>query len=142
MATKKPTAAQLAARKLFAARVKAGEFAGAGKRKKNPLTRVKVNSPPQRPRGNSDTPSARLKKRRRSTQKAPEGYYANPVAPMDRRGKQERHEFVYLVEFWWPEAGAWQVTAGFDTYEYAEKFAYAFAKDFPNRKIRVVDNFA
>lgn len=38
-------------------------------RKRNPLTRVKVKSPP----------SKRLVKRRKATQRAPEGYYANPV---------------------------------------------------------------
>ena len=37
------TAKQIAARKLFAERAKAGEFAGRKTRAKNPLTRVKVH---------------------------------------------------------------------------------------------------
>lgn len=48
-------------------------------RKRNPLTRVKVKSPPQRPAGSTAAPSKRLVKRRKATQRAPEGYYANPV---------------------------------------------------------------
>jgi hypothetical protein len=49
---------------------------------KNPLTRVKIMSPPQRPAyANKDPdykPSPRLIKRRRVTAKAPKGFYANP----------------------------------------------------------------
>jgi hypothetical protein len=46
----------------------------------NPLTRVRIKSPPQRPAGNAETPSPRLMKRRKKTAKAPAGVYANPVA--------------------------------------------------------------
>lgn len=72
-AKKKPSAAQLRARKLFAERARAGTL-----RKGNPLTRVKIKSPPQRPAGNKSAPSKRLIKRRTRTVKAPTGYYANP----------------------------------------------------------------
>ena len=67
------TAKQIAARKLFAERAKAGEFA---KRKSNPLTRVKVKSPSYR---TGKAPSKRLITRRKSTKDAPAGYYANPL---------------------------------------------------------------
>lgn len=40
MATKKPTAKQLAARKAFAARVRSGEFKGARARRKNPAPKT------------------------------------------------------------------------------------------------------
>lgn len=43
--------------------------------KANPLVRVKVKSPSQR----GGDPSPRLVKRRKATQKAPKGFYANPV---------------------------------------------------------------
>ena len=47
--------------------------------KENPLTRVRIKSPPQRPAGNSGTPSPRLVKRRKKTAKAAPGVYANPL---------------------------------------------------------------
>lgn len=49
--------------------------------KQNPLVRVKVMSPPQRPAGNKGKPSKRLVKRRKVTAKAPRGVYANPASP-------------------------------------------------------------
>jgi hypothetical protein len=74
MATsKKPTAKQLAARKLFAARSRAGTL---GKRKSNPLTRVKVKSPSMLTK---KAPTKRLVARRKRTARAPAGYYANPA---------------------------------------------------------------
>jgi hypothetical protein len=73
-AKKKPTAKQLAARKLFAARSRAGTL---GKtRKANPLTRVKVKSPSM---ATKKAPTKRLTARRKATAKAPRGYYANPA---------------------------------------------------------------
>jgi hypothetical protein len=73
-AKKKPTAKQLAARKLFAARARAGTL---GKtRKANPLTRVKVKSPSM---ATKKAPTKRLTARRKATAKAPRGYYANPA---------------------------------------------------------------
>ena len=64
------SAAQIAARKKFSAIMKSGGF------KKNPLTRVKKNSPSM---ATGKAPSTRLKKRRAKTAKAPAGYYANPA---------------------------------------------------------------
>ena len=66
------SAAQIAARKKFSAIMKSGGF------KKNPLTRVKKNSPSM---ATGKAPSTRLKKRRAKTAKAPAGYYANPAIP-------------------------------------------------------------
>lgn len=48
-----------------------------GKVKRNPLSRVRVSSPSQR---TGAAPSKRLKSRRKATQRAPSGYYANPIA--------------------------------------------------------------
>jgi hypothetical protein len=64
------SAAQIAARKKFSDIMKSGGF------KKNPLTRVKKNSPSM---ATGKAPSTRLKKRRAKTAKAPAGYYANPA---------------------------------------------------------------
>jgi hypothetical protein len=66
------SAAQIAARKKFSDIMKSGGF------KKNPLTRVKKNSPSM---ATGKAPSTRLKKRRAKTAKAPAGYYANPAIP-------------------------------------------------------------
>lgn len=76
MSSKKPTAAQLAARKRFAEMAKAGVFTK--KRAKNPAKR------PAKPVGRvsqatGKRPSARLVKRRKATAKAPPGFFANPV---------------------------------------------------------------
>lgn len=79
---------------------------GSMARKSNPLTRVKVKSPPQRPKGSTAAPSKRLVKRRKATQRAPEGYYANPKpravffgvkvnAGNDRNGNSRRGVFVF-----------------------------------------------
>lgn len=47
----------------------------------NPLTRVKLKSPAQRPAGAGEVPEkgSRLYKRRQTTAKAPPGFYANPA---------------------------------------------------------------
>lgn len=50
--------------------------------RQNPLTRVKRNSPSM---ATGEAPSARLKKRRAKTAKAPAGYYANPRKPLPFR---------------------------------------------------------
>lgn len=71
------TAKQIAARKLFAARVKAGEF----KRKKNPIAKEKLTSRAYvlRPSQATKTPpSKRLITRRTKALKAPKGYFPNP----------------------------------------------------------------
>jgi hypothetical protein len=59
-------------------------------RRSNPLTRVKVKSPSM---ATKQAPSKRLVARRKSTQKAPAGYYANPV-----KGASESGFIVLLVE--------------------------------------------
>ena len=58
----------------------------------NPLVRVKVGSPPQRPKGKRGPPSKRLKARRIATEKAPRGVYANPISV-----QREAHEIAALV---------------------------------------------
>lgn len=79
MATKKPTAAQLAARARFAEMARSGAFAKTTKRKLNPLTRIKkLSEPSQRGDGSATVKGSRLYKRRKKTQDAPPGYYANP----------------------------------------------------------------
>lgn len=62
--------------------------------KQNPLLRVKVGSPSQRPHrtddgGESNAPTGRLKARRRKTVKAPRGVYANPT-PYRNEAKSTR----------------------------------------------------
>jgi hypothetical protein len=60
-----------------------------GKRKHNPLTRVKVKSPAQR---SGAAPSPRLTKRRKTTQKAPPGFYANPTPRLSRADQDSQRE--------------------------------------------------
>ena len=75
----------------------------------NPLTRVRIKSPPQRPAGTKKAPSKRLVARRKKTENlsAP-GYYANPLpevsffgvllnAGNDRNGNARRGVLVVEV---------------------------------------------
>lgn len=57
--------------------------------RQNPLTRVKVKSPAQRGGGE---PSPRLTKRRKTTQKAPPGFYANPTPRLKRADQASQRE--------------------------------------------------
>lgn len=72
---KKPTAKQIAARKLFAQRAKAGAF------KKNPgaRSRSKAGATKKPSIATGKAPSARLISRRSKTAKMPKGAFANPV---------------------------------------------------------------
>lgn len=58
-------------------------------RERNPLTRVKVKSPAQR---GGAAPSERLTKRRKVTQKAPPGFYANPTPRLSRADQDSQRE--------------------------------------------------
>ena len=100
MATKKPSAAQLAARKKFSDIMKAGGF------KKNPLTRVKKTSASM---ATGKTPSARMKKRRAKTAEAPAGYYANPAQKLDEYQQAAIDDFAKKYgRFWKKElTSAW-----------------------------------
>ena len=85
----KPTAKQIAARKLFAQRAKAGAFA------KNPAKRIRsTKAGLKKPSiATKAAPSARTVKRRKKTMSAPEGFYANPTKISRRKGPCE-----YAVE--------------------------------------------
>jgi hypothetical protein len=100
MATKKPSAAQIAARKKFSDIMKAGGF------KKNPLTRVKKSSPSI---ATGKAPSTRLKKRRAKTAKAPAGYYANPAQKLDEYQQAAIDDFAKKYGRFWKEelTSAW-----------------------------------
>lgn len=61
--------------------------------RQNPLTRVRIKSPPQRPRGSTAKPSKRLTKRRKATEAAPPGYYANPLQRTTMRKESQREHW-------------------------------------------------
>ena len=65
------------------------------RRKSNPLTRVKVNSPSMRTK---EAPSSRLKTRRKKTARAPEGYYANPGKRTRAQWAEEIAKLQVLVQ--------------------------------------------
>jgi len=123
---KKPSTAQLAARKLFAARAKAGTLKKAKRkpaaakgtpRKPNPLTRVKVKSPSQR---SGAAPSKRLVARRKATAKAAPGYYANP--------KRRPAPAGFCVHHATPTGHAGKAIATFRAKGDAIEYAKAYAK--------------
>lgn len=95
--------------------------------KSNPLVRVKVKSPPQRPAGTTAKPSKRLVARRKATKAAPEGFYANP-APA----------FPYRVESRASGARGWLPRGSFKTSVDAKQYARALANANPEKTIRVV----
>lgn len=152
--------AQIAARKLFAARAKAGAFAKTGvpskrvrdqakadyaqraermksERRKNPLTRVKVSSPSMLTK---KPPTKRLKARRSATNKAPAGYYANPVEKKIKyRGGISipfaPYMFGFCVEQ--KDGADWIEIAGFRSSENAFDYARALSRRYPGATLRV-----
>lgn len=126
MATaKKPTAAQLDARKRFAEMARSGVFT---KRAKNPKKRsaarmsVKAVSRPSQATGKK--PSKRLVARRVKTAKAPAGFFANPVP----------YRFPWLVET--QSRGVWGTRSAFATKAAAVQYAQALA-DADDKTVRV-----
>lgn len=132
MTTKKPSKAQLAARKLFAQRSKAGTL-------KKPIGRVS--------QATGKRPSPRLKARR---EKSIPGYFANP-APVARKRKTNPLEptiqkvgrkvvhFRYLVETRKTPAEKWRTVAGFALKMDAESYAVALHNLMPGMYVHVED---
>lgn len=127
MATsKKPSAAQLAARKKFSDTMKAGGFAKkrAAKKtvskkrvaKKNPIVLI------------SDTPKKAARKTVRK---------ANPVKKMV---VSKKHAILpYCVEYKETEAGKWEAHSRFKYKEDAKESAYSLAEEYPEFIIRVMN---
>lgn len=94
----------------------------------NPLVRVKIKSPPQRPAGNDDLPSKRLMKRRKTTTKAPRGVWANPI------------DGPFTVLVLKPGKKTYQVFATIATKTAACKYATELSKDNPTWAVMVSDD--
>lgn len=58
----------------------------------NPLTRVKRNSPSQRGDGTKPAKGSRLYNRRKTTEAAPPGFYANPTPRLERADQDSQRE--------------------------------------------------
>lgn len=115
----------------------------------NPLTRVRIKSPPQRPAGNSSPPSKRLMTRRKKTAKAPAGVYANPVVkPIRNRKAALTHGAPDTMRTWNdhyivqrspdPDAKAWDSIGVFPKRVDAENFARNYARQHSTQYVRVV----
>lgn len=115
----------------------------------NPLTRVRIKSPPQRPAGNSSPPSKRLMARRKKTAKAPAGVYANPVVkPIRNRKAALTHGAPDTMRTWNdhyivqrspdPDAKAWDSIGVFPKRVDAENFARNYARQHSTQYVRVV----
>ncbi|MBK9497441.1 MAG: hypothetical protein IPO08_23545 [Xanthomonadales bacterium] len=130
MATKKPSAAQLAARKKFAAMAKSGALAKARKAApKKPISR------PSQATGKK--PSPRLKARR---EKSIPGYFANPISSEVRKTKRAPSPFQYVVENAPSDLDSlYKPVAGFVNFGDAKAYAYSLHKDMPGLFIRVVE---
>ena len=99
----------------------------------NPLVRVKVKSPAQRGKGD---PSPRLVARRKTTQKAPEGFYANPLPK--HYGSASAKEWV-LIEIQKPSDKRFKRHATFEHAAEARVYARALHNAHPTWTIRVSD---
>lgn len=116
--------------------------------RQNPLTRVRIKSPPQRPAGNSSAPSKRLIKRRKATAKAPRGVYANPLVKPIRNRKAALTHYApdtmrswndhFIVQWAMKESGPWDSIGVFAKRSDAETFARGHARKHPSRFVRVV----
>lgn len=115
--------------------------------RQNPLTRVRIKSPPQRPAGNSSAPSKRLIKRRKATAKAPRGVYANPTVsefeaagfkPPTHYGDPNAREW-FLIETKAPKEKRFRRHATFARVEEAKLYARALHNAHPNWTIRLSD---
>ena len=126
MAAKKASPAQIAARKLFAQRAKAGAL------KKNPAAKPKsVKRPSQ---ATKKAPTKRLVARRVATKKAPPGYFANPVKPKGR--STMNYAQCYRVEKAYRE-NDWSTVGYFVTKSEAFEYAKAYNKA-NNCRVRVL----
>lgn len=125
------TAKQLAWRKEFVKRVKAGTL-----RKKNPtkrkpatkkaakkVTKSYVNRPSQITKS---APSKRLKTRRAAN--TVKGRFPNPIPKIG---------FKFLVQYQHLPTGQWKIVAAFTTKASAVEYGKALAKAYPARPIRV-----
>lgn len=106
----------------------------------NPLVRVTVAADSQRPRrtknakGRATTtlaPSRRLMSRRRKTDAAPKGFYANPSDVVG---------FPYRVESQNSGYKGWLPRGSFKTTADAKQYAHAYAKLHPDKAVRVVSS--
>lgn len=106
MATaKKPSPAQLAARKRFAEMAKAGVFAKKAARKRNPAKKRAATKKPAKPvsrpsQATGKRPSKRLVDRRQRTAKAPAGFYANPRKKATRKLSTMKSALAKGAEVW------------------------------------------
>lgn len=104
----------------------------------NPLTRVRIKSPPQRPAGNVDAPSTRLVKRRKKTAKAAPGVYANPGSVKMKHSVIAADRNTNLV---FEQRGkGWIQIADFRDFNKAKEYATAYANAH-NKRVKIEGNF-
>ena len=105
-------------------------------RKKNPLTRVKVSSPSMR---TGEPASRRLKARRRATVKAPEGYFANPLAWTGKKNANVMTGVVFQTQYS-TDGKAWAVWGTYALAEAAKAAARKLSEQaaYAGRFVRVV----
>ena len=117
----------------------------------NPLVNVKVKSPAQRGKG---APDGRLIARRKVTEKAPEGFYANPLhSKRESNANAARYAELYggapdtirawkdhyIVRFHKPGEKLWTPIAVFKTLNVATTFAKEHARLHPTYTVSIVD---
>jgi hypothetical protein len=116
----------------------------------NPLVNVKVKSPAQRGKA---APSRRLVARRKITEKAPNGFYANPMQKSESNANAARYAELYggspdtirawkdhyIVRFHKPGEKLWTPIAVFKMKNVAVRFAKEHARMHPTYAVSIVD---
>lgn len=118
MATKKPSAAQVRARKLFAERAKAGTLKKSVKRP----SQATGKKPTKRPVAHRE--------------KSVPGYFANPVHAPAKRAVLKTFDYYVETSL---TGERYILVAGFIQRQDAEDYAHALAKVMPGMHIRVVE---
>lgn len=99
----------------------------------NPLTRVRVTSPSQRMRegadGPTDSPSGRLRTRRKTTKAAPAGFYANPAPSLKDLVFQSMNYVVYSGDMY---------LAAFPAKRMADEYRDMMKESHPSRDFRTL----
>lgn len=103
--------------------------------KRNPLTRVKVSSPSM---ATGKAPTSRLVKRRKKTERAPKGVYANPGKVRTKYDAMAADQMRIMV--YEKRGGKFNHIANFDVLSKAKEYAQAYA-DAHNVSVEIRGNF-
>lgn len=132
---KKATPAQIAARKLFAERARAGTLRNGGKRKANPAKAAKPAVKKAAPRKN---PIRTMKSNTRFAREDKAASLRLRKKSESRQREVKGEKMPYVVQ--WASVGSdWKTLAKFATAKDAKQYARSYAKAYPRFSVRVTN---